>query len=159
MLGQVVDGGFGGREKGGDDRGAGKDVRISEVRPGRDGEGAAGVLGLDCAYGGDRLVEISTRGYGLRTERGHIELAATLECILPMSPNFRSSKSRNFFRREISLRLLMVRSPKSSTMSAWVLRTHIESPTSSASRKRAEVELTSADTQRLDFLTAMRWRR
>ena len=53
----------------------------------------------------------------------------------------------------------MVFSEKSSTMSAWVLRTQIESPTSSARRSNADVELTSAETQRLERFMEMRWRR
>ena len=48
-----------------------------------------------------------------------------------------------------------MRSEKSSMMSAWVLRTHIESPISSARRSRANVEWTSAETHRLDCLIEM----
>ena len=47
----MVDSGFGGGGEGGDDGGAGEDVRVGEVRPGGDGEGSTGVLGLDGAWG------------------------------------------------------------------------------------------------------------
>ena len=50
-------------------------------------------------------------------------------------------------------------SPKSSMMSAWVLRIQIESPTSSARRSRAAVEWTSAETQRLERFIDISWRR
>lgn len=81
------------------------------------------------------------------------------EYLLPMSPNFRSSKIRNFFRRLISCRPVMVRSEKWSMMSACVFSTQMESPTSSASFRRAEVEVTSAETHRLERLMVISWSR
>lgn len=44
-------------------------------------------------------------------------------------------------------------------MSACVFSTQIESPTSSASFKRAEVEVTSAETHRLERLIVISWSR
>ncbi len=57
--------------------------------------------------------------------------------LLPMSPSFLSSKSRKRFRVEISCKPLMVSCDQSSIMSAWVLRTQIWSPTSSATLNRS----------------------
>jgi len=79
--------------------------------------------------------------------------------VLPISPNFLSSNSRKPFCLLISFNLRTVRSFQSSMMSACVLSTHIESPTSSASCNSAAVLLTSAETQRFDLLTVMRCRR
>ncbi len=50
-----------------------------------------------------------------------------------MSPNLRSSKRRKCFRSEISRSAFIVSLEKSSMMSACVLKTQMESPTSSAS--------------------------
>lgn len=79
--------------------------------------------------------------------------------ILPISPNFLSSKIRKRFRLATSLKPLTVLSPQSSMISAWVLRMQMESPTSSATERSSAVVETSAETQRLVFLSAMRWRR
>jgi hypothetical protein len=73
-----------------------------------------------------------------------------------MSPNFRSSNTKNFFRRATSRKPRTVRSVKSETMSACVLRMQMASPTSSASVSSSEVDVTSAETQRFVFLTAIR---
>lgn len=80
-------------------------------------------------------------------------------CLLPMSPSFLSSKSRKCFLLDISPKPLMVFSDQSSMISAWVFRTHIESPTSSATLNRSYVVWTSADTQRLERFMEMRLRR
>lgn len=79
--------------------------------------------------------------------------------VLPMSPNLRSSKRRKCFRLEISCSAFIVSLEKSSMMSACVLRTQIESPTSSASWIRSWVVCTSAETQRLERLIEIRLRR
>ena len=132
----------------GDDGGAGEDVGVGEVRPGGDADGAAGVLGLDGAWGrGCCKLQYFVEWESIKALGFHA---------LPMSPNFRSSKMRNFFRRDISRSPSIVRSPKSSTMSAWVFSTQMWSPTSSARRRSAVVELTSAETQRFERLMEMR---
>lgn len=73
-----------------------------------------------------------------------------------MSPNFLSSNTKNFFRRDTSFRPRMVLSLKSSMMSACVLRMQMWSPTSSARRNNSVVVFTSADTHRLVRLTWIR---
>lgn len=93
--------------------------------------------------------------YLLKGKRSAVFSVMYIIGLLPISPNFRSSKIRKFFRLAISWSPLIVRSEKSSMMSACVLSTHIESPISSANLSRIEVEWTSAETQRLDFLIEM----
>ena len=79
--------------------------------------------------------------------------------LLPISPSFLSSKSRKCFLLDISCKPLIVFSDQSSMISAWVLSTHIVSPTSSATLNRSYVLWTSADTQRLERFMEIRLRR
>ena len=77
-----------------------------------DEEGAAGVLGLDCVY--------SFRVWSVSLWVFHGG-----DAVLPISPNFLSSKIKKCLFLDILLRPLMVFSEKSSIMSAWVLRTQM----------------------------------
>jgi len=76
-----------------------------------------------------------------------------------MSPNFLSSKMRNFFLAAISNRPAIVRSLKSEMISACVLSTQIASPHASARRRSSEVVSTSAERHRFELLSVMRRRR
>ena len=103
---------------------------------------------------------------GPRSERDHV---AQDRCegkddqkrshILPISPNFLSSNTRNRFLLAISLNPRTVLSLKSLIMSACVLSRHIESPTSSASDSSSEVVETSAERHKFDFFIDMRCKR
>ena len=101
-------GGFG---EGSDDRRAGEDVGVDDWCPLDDGERAGGVLKLNgvCGKGIVSFVFVSC-------------CRLIILNILPISPNLRSSKTRNFLRRDSSFRPRMVLSLKSDMMSACVLR-------------------------------------
>ena len=79
--------------------------------------------------------------------------------LLPISPSFLSSNSKKRFRLDISCNPAMVFWDQSSMISAWVLRTQIWSPISSATLSRSYVVWTSAETQRLERFMEMRLRR
>ncbi len=103
-------------------RGAGEKVGICQVGPSADGEGSAGVLGLDrVCLTRDHQPLRKLREWSKRRRkalrRGH--------CLLPMSPSFLSSKSRKRFLFDISSKPLIVLSDQSSMISAWVLSTHM----------------------------------
>lgn len=105
-----------------DYRWPGEKVGICQMGPSTDGEGSAGVLGLNC-------VCVARRGQPLR-KHGVDGVSGDRQCrmqhhLLPISPSFLSSKRRKCFLLDIAFRPLIVFSDQSSMMSACVLSTQM----------------------------------